>query len=270
MINGNEEYDLQNENFDLYVANTLSDMTEYERNLLPTKLMLKICTKTGIFNAKKANKMSFFEKIYALWKAKGRRFYIVIEDEENGLSHQEFQELRENIAKTKKTQKKMDDPFEKAKIENFFLLGSKELCDTFSYMNKINCSPFFNYLLKIKNSPTSKIAQYKQEMNYIMRFVCQYEAQKKKLHSQLKITMSEMLVLLYLYEGQPMVSSTIHNSVFKYCYQSSATKIKLAFSSLQQRGLIVKTGKFSNSKLAITELGKEKINELILKMVNFP
>jgi hypothetical protein len=269
MINGSEEYDLQNENFDIYVSNTLSEMTEYERTLLPTKLMLKICTRTGSFNPKKANKMSFFEKIYALWKAKGRRFYIVVEDEENGLSHQKFQELRENIAKTKKTQKQMDDPFEKAKIENHFVLGSKELCDTFSYMNKINCSPFFNYLIKTKNSPTSNIAKYKQEMNYIIRFVCQYEAQKKKLHSNLKINMPESLVLLYLYDGEQKVSSTIHNSVFKYCYQSAPSKIKQAFITLQQKGLIVKTGRTANAKLSITEIGKEKANELILKAVNF-
>lgn len=269
MINGNEEYDLQNENFDLYVANTLSEMTEYERNLLPTKLMMKICTKTGAFDSKKANKMSFFEKIYALWKAKGRRFYIVVEDEENGLSHQEFQELRENIAKTKKTQKQMDDPFEKTKIENYFLLGSKELCDTFSYMNKINCSPFFNYLLKTKNSPTSKISKFKQEVNYIVRFIWRYEAVKKKINASLQLTMPELLILLYLYEGQPMVSSTIHNTIFKYCYQSSPSKIKQGFITLQQRGLIVKTGGTSNAKMSITELGKEKVNELISKAVNF-
>jgi len=269
MINGNEEYDLQNENFDIYVSNTLSEMTEYERNLLPTKLMMKICTKTGNFNSKKGSKMTFLEKMYALWKAKGRRVYIVVEDEENGLSHQEFQEIRENITKSKKLQTKTEDPFEKAKTENFFVLGTKELCDTFSYMNKINCSNFFNYLTKTKNTNPSNIAKFKNEVNSIVRFIWRYEAIKKKMNMSLQLSMPELLVLLYLYDGQLMKSSTIHNTVFKYTYQSSATKMKVAFSNLQQKGLIVKSGVFSNAKLAITELGKEKINELLPKILNF-
>jgi len=267
MINGDEVYKLENENFDLYVNNEVKKLSEDERKSLPTKLMLKICNRSGRFLAR--NKLSFFEKIFTLWKARGKRFYIVIEDEEQGMSLSDFEKYRSNELKNKVDREELGSPYEQAKLEGFFVLGTKELCDTFSYMNKTTCSPMYNYLVKAKNFPPSKISQYKQEVNYIVRFLWTYESIKKKLNTSLRLNMPELLILMYLYEGKTMVSSDIHKKVFRYCYQSSVTKIKVSFGTLQNMGMITKIGFKRNAKLSITELGKEKVNQVLNAVVNF-
>ena len=81
------------------------------------------------------------------------------------------------------------------------------------------------------------------------------------------LTMAEWLVLTYLYNGEEMLGSIIYKEKFRYSYNSSSTKIKVSFGTLQNKGYIIKHGKNSGSRLQITPLGKDKVNEVMSKYV---
>jgi hypothetical protein len=81
------------------------------------------------------------------------------------------------------------------------------------------------------------------------------------------LTMAEWVTLTYLYDGSEKLGKVLYEEKFKYSYNSSSTKIKVSFGTLQNKSLITKIGTGRGCKLQITPLGKEKVNSVLQKYV---
>lgn len=250
--------DIQHENFELYFGRSVEHLAPYQKEKLPKETTFKLFRRGGVFSARSTNKLSFLEKIFVLWKALNRRIYIIVEDHENGLDTEAFLKLREDEKKKRVGNEQANEMI----VSSTFVLASKELCQTLSYLNEISVSPIYNYLQRFKNTPKSKIADYKHQMNQVMRFFSNYEATKKKMVMESGLNMPEFLVLIYIYNGEITQSSHIYKEVYRYCFQSSKTRIKQAFGSLQVKGYIEKIGVGRYAQIRITVLGTSKINEV--------
>lgn len=256
-------FDLDSEELGLYFVHEMDKISPEAKADLPKDVAFKLFRGGGKLNTKSSSKLGFIAKLYILWKCLNKRWWILIEDEENGIGSEQFMDL-------KKAQKKRESGIDQSavlKSTGTLVLASKELGDTMTYLNRLSASGSYNYLMKGKNAPKSKTTEDTKERAYIAKFLANYESNKKSIISTAGLVMPEFYVLMTVYEGKDVPMSYISNDKFKRAYQSSNTKIKAAFSTLQARGLVVKTGVVRGATLQITSSGKELLNGILEKFV---
>lgn len=257
----NEKYDVIHENFDGFFEQRARHLTEPQKNSLPRKLMVKLFRRGGrITTNMNSNKLTVLEKIFVLFKAFKSRWFIVVEDESGG-GYEEWVEFKKQTKKKELSETNANRNI----LEGHFFLANKELSDAFSYVNEICTSLAYGYLIGAKNS--KGIAQWRKERQYIARFIVNYEAQKKRITVNMGITLPEWYVLVYIYNDKEVQSSSLHKDIFKYSFGSSATQIKRAVVALQDKGMVVKTGKTKGSTIKITAQGSDYVNQIMSKYI---
>lgn len=272
------KFDVICENFDLFFENKSLDLSERQKEEIPRELLFKMFRRGGQFKSKSTSKLSFITKLYILWRVLKKRWFIVIEDADNGLSVDQFVRLKEM------QEDEMPDSHsaETLLTPGTFVLADKELTNAFSYLNHLSTSNAYNYLIKTKNSflaqnqkgttseyecTTFPIREWRNQVIEVAKFLSHYESVKKNFVMGSSILIPEWLVLIALYNGNEVISSQLYRSVYKYAYSSSAPQIKRAFVSLQNQGLIEKKGFKKGATIKITPLGVDKVNNILSKYV---
>lgn len=256
------KYDISSQNFDNYFSVQIAGISEHEKEELPKEINYKIYKRGQRKDARDIVKLSFLSKVFILVKALRKRLVILVEDE-NGMNEEEYFKYKKMLPKRQITVESTKEYI----VNADFALVNKEIMDTYSFMNQICSSKHYSYLTKNKNVGVNKTGQWVKEMNYINRFLSYYESNRKRLTINTGVNFSEWMILIYLYSGEYMPTITIHREWYKYSFNSSATKLKLAFSSLQSKGYIDKIGGTVGAKLRITTIGKNKVNEIMQKYV---
>lgn len=254
-------FDISCENLDLYFDRHLPLLTPEAKDGLPKDIIFKIFRKGGVYNSKSTSKLSFLAKLYILFRSLHKRWYLVIEDEENGIGLEQFKDLNKTI----KAREYSVPDAERFISTGSMILANKELSETFSFLNRLSMSPAANYLLKSKNPAKNHVTESEKQAQYIVRFLITWESIKKTVVSKTGLNMPEIYVLMALYHGKETVGATFYNDLFKRSYQSSPAKIKTAFGTLQQRGYIQKYGEGKGAKLQITALGKDTVRGIFDK-----
>lgn len=248
---GDTRFNIEAENFDLYFEKLIPTISHAAKEGLPRDVLYKM----------RVGKLSFLGRLFILWKCLKKRWWIVVEEENGGLSIDQFTELREAI-------KRREFGIPKAQglvSSGTFVTASKELADSFEYLNRLSNSPAYNFLQRVKNKTPNNTVQWNEQMKYIVRFLAFYESNKKTWVESTGIMIPEFLVLIYCYRGDEVKGSDMYGSFYKRAYQSSPRKIKVAFMTLQSRGLLKKSGNTSTAKWQITPSGKELINSILTK-----
>jgi DNA-binding MarR family transcriptional regulator len=256
-------FDISCENADLYFDRHLPQLTPEAKDGLPRDIIFKIFRKGGVYNSKSTSKLSFLAKLYIMVRSLKKRWYLVIEDEENGIGLDQFKDINQAVK---------DREYSVPNAERFLATGSlilanKELSDTFSYLNRLCMSPAANYLLRAKNSTKNRTTENEKAAEYVVRFLVHWEGIKKELVSKSLLSIPEVLVLLALYKENELKGSVLYHGTFKRAYQSSPGKIKAAFRTLHSKGYIIKFGVTSDSKVQITPLGREILRGILDKYV---
>lgn len=246
-------FDLNCENFDHYFASQLPNLTPEAKDGLPRDIVFKLFRKGGNAKSKSTSRLSFIAKLYVLCRSLGKRWYLVIEDEEKGLKLNQFSDIPRML-------KERDLSVESASdltITGAYILADRELSDMFSYLNRLSASKPYTYLVKAKNAPKNEVAEENKYFDFVVKFLVNYEGRKKDIVAQTGMGIPELLVLMSVFPGEEINGATLYKVVFKRAYQSSPTKIKAAFGSLQQRGYMRKLGFSKGATMQITPLGKE-------------
>lgn len=260
---GKSRFDISCENLDLYFAHELEKITPQAKDGLPRDLIFKIFRKGGEVNTTSTSKLSFISKLFILVKSLRKRWYLIIEDEESGIKMEDFK----NISRLLKERDLGTDKVNNLMVRGGFLLGGKEVCDALQYLNMLSASPTYNYVMKTKNSVSNPTTEADKAVVGVTKFLIHYENCKKQMVSQTGLAMPEFYVLLYLYRGDRIQSSLLYHDVFKRAYQSSPTKVKMAFGTLQHKGYITKYGNTSKTFLEITPLGRSFFRGVMDKYV---
>jgi len=257
------KFDLLAENWDLYFDKQLCSITPQAKEALPNDVKFKLFRKGGAVNSNSTSKLSFLAKIYVLWKALRKNIFIVVEgNDENGLTVEDFVNLKQAI---KVRDYGVDRNNDYVVPQATFVVGNKELMESLAYLNNLSNSPAYRYLMRGKNPVPNKVEQNKEASKYIARFLCHYESNRKRIGYESGINISEWLVLISLYHGNEMDSNIIWRSTYKYSFNSSKTKIKVAFGTLQNRGYIKKHGASRGTKIQITATGTDVVNTVMQK-----
>lgn len=257
------QFDIDCTNFQYFFEAQAAGITESQRELLPKELLYKLFTKGFRVNTKMSGKLGFLAKLFILFKALKKRWIIIVEDDENGMTEEEYFKFKKLTSKRDYGQ----DNANELLSHGTFVLGCTELVNTYSRLNHLSNSPAYNYLSKAKNKDYTKPDEYLRNQAYVCRFINHYDSQKKKIVMETGLTMAEWITLTYLYDGLEKLGKVLYTEKFKYSYNSSSTKIKVSFGTLQSKGFITKHGTGKGCKLQITALGKEKVNAVLQKYV---
>jgi len=251
------KFNIESDNFDLYFEKQLSTITEAGRDAIPKDIIL--FNTDGSVRRKTIKSLDYQAKLWILWKCLKKRIWTVVENEETGLNLEEFLELKEAIKKRDLGVKKADG----ISAKSTFVTGDKDLCEMFNYLRQLSSSPAYNYLNKYKNFKPTKTSEQAREMKYIVRFIRNYEVQKKKWNIEKSISMPEWYVLIYLYDKDYGLGSAMYKETYLRVYHSSSRRIKQAFGSLQSRGLILKHGDKKGTRFQITPMGTDLVNYIL-------
>lgn len=255
------KFGIESDNFEIYFQKQISGITESGKEAMPIDLASKLFHYDGRINQGNVRKLSFLGKLFVLWKCLKKRVWIFIEDEDGGMSAEEFVELRKAI-------KRRDYGIKKAEglaLQGHFCTVNKEFGDTMTYLNSLSMSPTYNFLNRPKNFKITGTERFVREANYIVRFLRFYEAHKKRWVHEKKLSVPEFYVLIYLYDKEEALGSIMYREFYKRTFHCSERKIKLAFRTLQSRGLIYKHGNTSGARMQITPMGKDMINSILKK-----
>lgn len=251
------------ESFDYFFASLLPQINPLAKEAIPKDVSFKLFRGGGEPNIKNTSKLDFAAKLYILWRCLRKRWWIVVEDEEGGLSIEDFVNLRDAVKKREYGQEKSNDLIS----HGTFITSSKELSDTFSYLNYLSASPAYNYLIKSKNKIPNKVAEHEKHVQYVFKFLSYYESQKKRFVAETGISIPEFYVLAAAYHGQEMKSSILHTDIYKRAYQSNPNRIKKATRTLCERGYMETFGSTNNKKVRVTALGKDAVRQLAMKYI---
>lgn len=239
----------------------MEGITENGKAAIPKDVATRIFRIDGSLFSGRVRNLGFLTKVWILWRALRKRVFIIVENEETGIGLEEFVELREAI-------KRRDFGLKKAEglsTQATFVTGNKELCDTMNYLNGLSASPAYNYLTKTKNFVSTKSAEHRRHMDYIVRFLRFYEGNKRKWVQEKNLHMPEFLVLLYLYDKDAVNGSEMWKDAYKFTFHGSPSMIKNACVSLQHKGLILKHNTGSAAKMQITPMGTDIMNYILNK-----
>lgn len=256
------KFDLLNENFDNFFANEIALINDQQKSRLPQDIILRLFRPNGTYNATSTNKFSFIAKLYILWKALNKRVFIVVESEK-GIDIPMYDSIR----KSKNKRLNEHENSEVLLLDSVFISGSKELCDTFSFMNNLSTSPSYNYLTQSKNTAPIHITAWKRRMGYITRFISNYEAKRKDIVVRKSLSIAQWAVLIYLYDLNKVKSNEIYQIKYRNGYQISQAEIIKANAILQRDGMIERIGEGKALYYKITSIGTDKVNDIFRTML---
>lgn len=250
--------DIGCENFDLFFDRQMNTITPEAKDSLPRDLSFKLFRGGGKWNSQSTNRLGFLAKIFVLIKALRKRWFLIVEDEENGISIEQFEKMQ-------KDREYSVHAAEDLRLQGGFVLGSKELMDYFHYLNQLSTSPAYNFLLRNKNISPNKVEEANREVAYIVKFIAFWESNKKSIVADVGVSIPEIYVLLCLFDGKEALGADIYNTRFKRAYQSSPGKIKISFGTLQAKKYIIKFGQGKGARMQITALGRDILRGILQK-----
>lgn len=252
-------FDVQSDNFELFFEKQITGMPESARSLLPKDMIERLFNAGFVPNPNKIRKLPFLAKLWVLWRCLRKRVWIFVEQEDGGMSQEEWLELREAV-------KRKDFGTERAAsldIHGHFCTVNKEFGNCLHYLNSLSLGPAYNYLNKYKNFVHTGGAKFEQQMNYIVRFLRYWEGSKKLWMLKHNLGIHQFLILLYFYDKGETVGSTAYKSTYINAYHGSTNMFKISFRTLQSRGFLVKRGRARGAKMEITASGRELVNSVL-------
>lgn len=255
------KFDIESDNFNFYFARHLEGITEDQKTKIPKELNYKLFKGAGKYRAKAINKISFMAKLFILIKCFRKRWVLLVEEEETGMTPEQFFEMRDKVAQDGYTVYAAEDVMQRG----YFATGNKELMDTMAKHNSLSVSPAYHFLSRIKNIPPTDTWEFKKQALYIVNFLSNYESVKKKILMKSNVSPPEMYTLFYLYDGIEKLASGIYNDKYRYTYNASRAQIQRAFITLQNRKWVEKIGKTKQAKLKITPLGASAVDDILRK-----
>jgi hypothetical protein len=254
--------DLNSENFDLYFYHQLEKMTPAGKEKLPKDVTAILWKKDGRVNKQGFKKFNFMHRLYILWLAGNKQSVTVVLDDVGGFSPEQFCEYKKAL---NKKDWGVDAASRFTSGDPNFVLGNKELFESFSYLNYLFNSQAYNYLNKLKRPIANRMVEANEKMVDFIRMLRTWEGNKKRWVAEMNISVPEVYILICLYGEGEVAGSTIYKDTFSRAFQSSPHKIKVSFGVLQNKGLIERLGVRKYAKFRITPLGMETLNRILLK-----
>lgn len=252
--------DLHVDNFEKYFALKAQGMSESQKERLPVEISARVFKKGGRVSEAL---MPFLQQLYVLQKGLGSEIFIVIKDPDIGIGFSDFEKFQkqQNGSRTDITEA------QHYLAAGVMVLGNKELMDWIAHLNFVSMSPYYNYIIKLKNSPYVKLPNHNEEVVRLCEMLSKYDGSKRKLLKDKNISVPEWYILMYLADGKQKGAVGAYRDTFSSAYNATRPQLHNAFKRLVSSGYIQSEGSAKKKSYKITAFGRTLIREIFHKYI---
>ena len=255
-----KQFDIRCENFYEYFAQECNKMLPEQKAKVISSGVHRLFTGKGKVNEKEMASIGMLGQMYILYRVLKKEVFILVADE-GGIDPKKFMEL----AKRKKNLVPTLEDAQELIASGMFVLSGEDLVKTMTQMHNTAASSAYNYLKKARTLAKSKSGEWRESMEYIVRFLITYENYKTVWCKDMDIDFPEFAVLLCLYDGREIAGSKIYKHIMRNKFVKNGSSIRIAFLKLFNKGFISKRGATYSMVIRITALGMEVVDNIILK-----
>jgi len=256
-----KKYDLYNENFEFWFRNLLIGMDYAQREKMPEDLLIKLerYIKGG------TQHFSFLETMFILSTCLGFNGTLLIEDEQ-GMSEKEYVESRKAFLGRKRNAEIMK--YRGTEIN--FVLASKNLFETVSYLNSVYTGDVYKVIKEIDFKSTTKIsadnAKGRETVKGVARLLLTWERNKKKISLMFRLKPAHIYALLYFDIAKP--GTNFYNGDFKYSYNANRREMVDALTFLHKNNYLIRTGLKRSYTYSLSAYGISVRDKIFTTLIN--
>lgn len=258
------EFDLRDANFDGYFDWHVKQMSQEQRNKIPDALRNKLISRSS--GQYRPEKLKFTEKIFLLQRAFDRQWHLVIE----ASPAQEGVLDIDHYSMYKKEGKLNEMTSSEANLllsKGAFVLSDRNLTNWLFHLNDVCVSGAYNFGLKIRNVKPQNMLKERKDIVYFLQILMAYEGNKCRIMRDFGITVVDMQVLFYLYDGAKKKGSPLYETVLTNAVNVNKRNVLASFRKLVDRKYILKFGMAQNTEYSITSFGISIVNDILVKYV---
>lgn len=247
------ECTIDSEGFDAFFCHHMANATEGQIALIPDSI-----------KRVQRSRLTFFEKLFVLFRAFNKSIYLVAKDKGDGLTPEQFckwdEEERKRAYDTENTKDLL--------IRAGFVLGDRDVCNGLLFQRNLGGTSLFKYLSNYhKNNSGPKSYNTRDAMQDICKMLIHYEGLKKKMLKDLAIVVPEWYTLLHFADGEERSGMIVYQGVFAHAYNSSRPQLLTAMKRLVTDGYLQKFKKTNRATYRITPLGVDLLQKALSKYV---
>lgn len=247
------ECTIDSEGFDAFFCHHMANATDGQIALIPESI-----------RRIQRNRLTFFEKLFVLFRAFNKTIYLVAKDEKEGLTPEQFCKWDEEEKKRAYNTENSNDLVMRAG----FVLGDRDVCNGLLFQRNLGATSLFKYLSNYhKNKSGPKPYNTRDAMQDICKMLMHYEGLKKKMLKELAITIPEWYTLLHFANGEEKSGLLVYSGVFAHAANSSRPQLHRAMRRLVDDGYLQKFKKTNGATYRITPLGIDLLQRALSKYV---
>jgi hypothetical protein len=255
--------DIYNENFNVYFVEKLNNMSPVQRNKLPLGLAFKIFQQGTKASSARLN---FNERMWILAVVFGHKITLSIDDD-GGIDGKDLKAAR----KAQKGQMLNGELLEQMKLKSAFVLSDRDLMRSLMYMNHVCSTPIYTLIRNEIVANTSNIVDQRfkasrDKLQSVLKLLQNYEANKRRMFLDFKLSTCEWLALLYFSTGE-RPASPFYDGDMLYSYNSSRANLHGAMKRLEVEGFLDRRGMNGSFKCSLSSKGINLLNDILDKIV---
>ncbi len=239
-----KKYDIVSEEMQLYFDDLVANMTESERKEIPRDLFFRV----------KKGKTNFIEKIALMWKVFKKDCYIVIKNEEDGMTAKDFELNRRQL----KHDNYGEDAVRDYVAKGGFVLGADSICLGLHYEALLSSSPMYRYVSQMRGLQSNELAGKRKELLEFSKMAINYESSKKAMLRQQDLTIAEWLILVYFSDGTQKTGAALYTTLKFDAFGAGKSRVLAGLKKLTFNGHLQKSGKTCAALYKISQRGMDK------------
>lgn len=256
-------YDFYSENFENYFKDIVVGMTQIQKDSLPEQLLFKLFSGEKLTHGN----LSFKEKVYILNTVFRKKVEIVIEDENDGISLEDYCLAKKAQAGKRTNTELLSEP----RVQASFVLADRDFFKSIAYFNQIFTTEIYKlYKRTFDFDRTQKDINYnkgREVVKHITELILSYEINKKRFVMTNNLNPGKLYALIYFSTGEKLGSSFIKKD-FKYSYNCNAVMLSKAVKELTDTGYLDRRGGTTKYRYTLTAKGQHILNRVIEQIID--
>lgn len=256
------KYEVKSEALDLYFISEIQKLPELVLRQIPLSISFKYKKN---MNPNDVRNVSFAQKLWVLHTFCHKKVFVVAQDEECGLSLEEFCQAAAQASKDVRSE---DAVVLKAEKVGLYVGAAEDVVSSVSALHLLCNSPVYKYIKKL-SSVGGKIEESDYDrkrdvLSSVSSFLYNYEIAKRRLEKSKSFSPEKLFILFHYADGSLKPLSSLYKTP---SLLGQKTALRLMSEMMIDRWFI-QDGKGKGVCYRITTLGQHELDNILSTIIN--